>query len=143
MSQVVENLKLAKENALNQIESDMMDKYIESFDKGSIEAHKDSQRFWIRDVGPIVESNIGFIESYRDPLKVRGEWEGFVAVVNKETTKKFNALVNNAEFFIGMLPWNDNTKGFEKDKFQRPDFTSLEVVTFGMRKYFRLLIFKF
>jgi dipeptidyl-peptidase-3 len=131
MSQIVENLKEAQKHALNEIEANMMGKYVESFDQGSIDAHKDSQRFWIKDVGPIVESNIGFIESYRDPYKVRGEWEGFVAVVNKETTKKFNSLVNNAEKFIALLPWNDKTQAFEKDQFQRPDFTSLEVVTFA------------
>jgi dipeptidyl-peptidase-3 len=131
MQKIVDNLKLAQENALNETEAKMMAKYVESFDQGSIEAHKDSQRHWIKDVGPIVESNIGFIESYRDPLKVRGEWEGFVAVVNKETTKKFNALVDNAERFIALLPWNEQTQAFEKDKFQRPDFTSLEVVTFA------------
>ncbi|KAL0482509.1 dipeptidyl peptidase, partial [Acrasis kona] len=131
MANIVKNLKLAQENALNDHESNMLLKYVESFDQGSIEAHKDSQRHWIKDKGPVVESNIGFIESYRDPLKVRGEWEGFVAVVNKETTKKFNALVDNAENFIAMLPWNHHTKAFEKDQFQRPDFTSLEVVTFA------------
>jgi len=128
MAKIALHIKKARQHAANATQKQMMDAYAKSFGTGSLLAFKESQKLWVKDLGPEVESNIGFIETYRDPAGIRGEWEGFVAMVNKERTLAFKKLVDAAPAMIPKLPWS---KDFEKDVFTPPDFTSLEVLSFA------------
>ncbi|KAH6071110.1 dipeptidase [Parastagonospora nodorum] len=128
MDTIARHIEEAKKYAANDNEREMMEEYSKSFRTGSLQAFKRSQKAWVLDKGPQVESDIGFIETYRDPHGIRGEWEGFVAMVNKERTQAFGKLVSTAPQYIPLLPWDAS---FEKDKFLSPDFTSLEVLTFA------------
>lgn len=128
MANVAQNIKKAQEYATNETEGKMMGEYAKSFETGSQKAFKESQKLWVSNIGPDVEANIGFVETYRDPAGIRGEWEGFVAMVNKERTLAFKKLVDAAPTMIPKLPWS---RDFEKDKFTPPDFTSLEVLSFA------------
>lgn len=122
------NLKSALEFAANDTQKKMLEHLINSFETGSIEAHKNYSREWVKDMSPNVESHHGWVETYVDPQKVRGKFEGWVAIVNKEQSEKFQRLVTNSEKIIPMLPWGE---GMEKEKFLAPDFTSIEVVAFA------------
>lgn len=128
MKKVSDHLTKAREFASNETEKKMLNFYVDSFMKGSLQAHKDGSREWIKNQSPPVETYIGFIETYRDPTGTRGEFEGFVSVVDRKVSEIFANLVSKAEEILKLLPW---PKEFEKDVFLKPDFTALDVVTFA------------
>ncbi|SCU99870.1 LAME_0G06062g1_1 [Lachancea meyersii CBS 8951] len=128
MAKIVQFLQKAQGYAANETQEKMLEQYVKHFQTGSSHAHKESQKLWVKDLSPVIETNIGFIETYREPSGIIGEFESLVAIKNKERTEKFSNMVKSAGKFISMLPWDAE---YEKPKFQPPDFTSLEVLTFA------------
>ncbi len=118
-----------------------------SFKTGEIESYKESQRLWVKDFQPSVEVIFGFVEPYRDPMGIRAEFEGLVAITDKEETQTLTRLVDHSDTFIRRLPWalnsleNDGKGPFEKELFEKPDFTSLHSKCYhkGPSQYLTLL----
>ncbi|THH30987.1 hypothetical protein EUX98_g3215 [Antrodiella citrinella] len=128
LKKAVAALEEAKKYAANDTQAAMLSDYVKSFGTGSIQAHKDGSTHWVKDIGPVVESYIGFIETYVDPYGGRAEWEGFTAIVDKALSAKYETLVNSAPELIKVLPWG---KDFEVDVFRKPDFTALDILNFA------------
>ena len=82
---------------------------------------------------------MGWIETYVDPQNVRAYYEGWVAIVDKEKSKKFQKLVENSEQIITLLPWD---KELEKDVFLAPDFTLLDIICFATNSC-KIIVFYF
>jgi dipeptidyl-peptidase III len=121
----------ARKYVSNPTQESILSLYQDSFTTGNIENYKESQRLWIKDLQPSVEAIFGFVEPYRDPMGIRAEFEGLVAITDKEETQTLTKLVDNSDKFIRRLPWaldteeNDGKGPFEKELFEKPDFTSL------------------
>ena len=111
LKQVITYLTKAIEYAANPTEAEYLKAYIKSFQYGNLKDHIDGSALWTQDKKPIVENYIGFIENYRDPYGVRGEWEGFVAIMNKKYTQILSNLVDQAPSLLQLLPWGE---AFEK-----------------------------
>ena len=122
------NLQKALSFTRSQLQADMLRDYISHFQNGDVNLHIESQKKWIQDKSPTIETNIGFIETYLDPQGIRAYFEGLVSIVNKQRSKKYTELVEAYPEIIKHAPWPST---FCKDKFQRPDFTSLDVISFA------------
>jgi len=71
---------------------------------------------------------MGWIETYIDPEGLRAYFEGWVAIVDKDRSEKFQNLVKSSEKIIPLLPW---PKYMEKENFLAPDFTMIDIVSFA------------
>jgi dipeptidyl-peptidase III len=131
LSKICDELQQAQEFAANDIQRRVIQQYISSFHSGDVESYRESQRTWVRDLKPRVESIFGFVEPYRDPFGTRAEFEGLVAISDPEETMALTRLVEHSDRFIRRLPWvasseKNGSKGpFEKSLFEPPDFTSI------------------
>lgn len=129
LQRICAELREASRYAASQLQRNVLDAYIESFETGSLDAYRNSQRLWVRDKAPRVENIFGFVEPYRDPQGIRAEFEALVAIADDTETLLLTKLVDNSANFIRRLPWatpeNDGKGPFEKSLFEPPDFSSI------------------
>jgi dipeptidyl-peptidase III len=125
---VIKYLREAAKYSANDGQKSMLDLIADSFTKGDLDLHKKGSRFWVLDKEPVVEGYIGWMFTYRDPAGERGEFVGWTAMMNRKLSEQLQAMVQQAENFIVDLPWG---KDFEKDKFSKPDFISVDVMAFA------------
>ncbi|KAL8936847.1 MAG: hypothetical protein Q9216_004714 [Gyalolechia sp. 2 TL-2023] len=136
LEQVCSNLRSAAHYAANPHQKQFLEQYDQSFSTGDLQIYKESQKTWIRDTAPSVENIFGFVEPYRDPFGSRAEFEGVVAIANREETAVLTTLVEQSSNFIKQLPWtegfseNDGKGPFEKALFEPPDFSSIHALAY-------------
>ncbi|KAK8013186.1 hypothetical protein PG991_009457 [Apiospora marii] len=135
LAKICVELEEAAKYVTNEKQSTILGHYLESFHTGSLAAYRESQKVWVTDMSPPVEISFGFIEPYRDPAGLRGEWQGVVSIADPAESSKLKDLVANADKFIRTCPWakegENHGKGpFEASRFQDPDFAIVHSVAY-------------
>lgn len=120
-------LENAKKFVSRDTEKELINDYINFFESGDIETHKDSQRKWVKESSSSIDFNIGWNENTIDPIGVRGVFEGFVGIADNFLSQKYEQLVKLVKELTIELPWDEN---FEKEK-KNVQFNSLEVICFA------------
>ena len=132
LGEICSHMSEAAKYAANENQRLFLLQCVESFQTGSLETYRESQRTWLKDKSPRIESIFGFVEPYRDPYGSRAEFEGLVGINDLEETSALRKLVEKSDTFIKRLPWagegqteNDGKGPFERALFDPPDLSSL------------------
>ncbi|KAM7186319.1 Peptidase family M49 domain containing protein [Rhypophila sp. PSN 637] len=141
LQHICDELGQASKYTANETQKAVLKEYIASFQTGSLDSYRESQRIWVRDKAPRVENIFGFVEPYRDPHGLRAEFEGLVGIAYDRETELLSRLVEYSDRFICRLPWVapfvggptdqlQNKGPFEKVPFEPPDFSSIHTLAY-------------
>ncbi|MCK4428551.1 MAG: peptidase M49, partial [candidate division Zixibacteria bacterium] len=108
LNRVIDNLEKALPNA-GEGQREALKNLIRYFKTGDPKDFDKYNISWVRD-NPIVETINGFIETYSDARGAKGEYEGMVSFVDKETNQVMQDLATFAQYFEDKAPWDEKYK---------------------------------
>lgn len=81
-----------------------LEKLISYYRTGDLVAWDDYNIMWLNDNKSSVDYVNGFIETYGDPMALKGTWESVVDFKNVEATKRTEAIASKAQYFEDHSP---------------------------------------
>lgn len=97
-------LSKAKQFADNERQIKYTDKLIEFYKTGNLTTWDEYNILWSQDTESICDYINGFIETYNDPLGMKGTWEALVNYKDIEATKRTKTICENAQWFEDHSP---------------------------------------
>lgn len=97
-------LSKAKQFTDNERQIKYTDKLIEFYKTGNLTTWDEYNILWSQDTESICDYINGFIETYNDPLGMKGTWEALVNYKDIEATKRTKTICENAQWFEDHSP---------------------------------------
>ncbi len=123
IQRIVNWLEKAANVAENDQQKQVILSLIDFYKTGDLKEFDDYSVLWVEDLSSQVDFINGFIETYTDPLGMKGTWESIVNFKNIEATKRTEIISNNAQWF------EDNSPVDKKYKKEEVKGVSAKVIT--------------
>ncbi len=126
IERIVGWLEKAADVAENEQQKEVINTLIEYYRTGDLKKFDEYSIKWVQDVNSRVDFVNGFIETYTDPLGMKGTWESIVNFKDEEATKRTEIISANAQWFEDNSPVDPQ---FKKEKVKG---VSAKVITAAM-----------
>lgn len=104
IAHIVENLDSAANYAENDAQRAIIRSLIDFYTTGDLRTFDEYSILWAEDTNSQVDFINGFIESYGDPLGMKGSWESIVNFKNTAASERTESLSSNAQWFEDNSP---------------------------------------
>ena len=104
IDRIVSELQKALPYAENKAQADVIAKLIDYYMTGDLKTFDDYSIMWAEDTASQVDFINGFIESYNDPLGMKGSWESIVNFKNIPSSHRTEVISENAQWFEDHSP---------------------------------------
>jgi len=122
LEKVVDNLRLAAENADKPSQKAWIAKLIEYYQTGNLRTFDEYNIAWLADNDSDVDCINGFIEVYDDPRSQKATWESVVHIKDFALTQRFGIIAEQAAWF------EKNSPIMQEHKKENPTGISYKVV---------------
>lgn len=113
ISKIVYWLDQAKKFIENKQQKKALDLLITYYKTGHLETWDEYSIEWVKDTDSVVDFINGFIETYGDPLGIKGSWEALVNYKDEVATQRTKLISEHAKWFEDNSPVNPD---FKKDE---------------------------
>ena len=110
IEKIVEELELASGFAENEMQKECIDLLISYYRTGDLRTWDDYNIAWVRDTLSEIDFVNGFVETYNDPLGMKGTWESIVNIRDAEASKRTETISENAQWFEDNSPVDSRFK---------------------------------
>jgi dipeptidyl-peptidase-3 len=125
---IIKNLKKASEYTENTQQRKWLESLIRFYETGDLNEFNRYNISWLKDAQSNTDLINGFIETYSDPLGLKGSWESILHVRDQEATKRLSVLSKNAQWFEDNAPIDKN---FKKKKVKGISARAVNVAMLG------------